>query len=59
MSILDQIMGVKQAGELWGLSADRVKSLCQAGEVECVKIGQSWILVKDQPNPKKRERKRN
>jgi hypothetical protein len=55
MSILDQIMGVKEAGELWGLSPDRVKGLCQSGEVKAKKIGNSWALVKNQPNPKRRD----
>ncbi|WP_262767705.1 helix-turn-helix domain-containing protein [Bacillus wiedmannii] len=49
---LEHIMGVKEAGELWGLSADRVKGLCQSNKVICKKIGNSWVLVKNQPNPK-------
>ncbi|HHB3507858.1 TPA: hypothetical protein ACORDH_004992 [Bacillus cereus] len=49
---LEHIMGVKEAGEMWGLSADRVKGLCQAGEVIAKKIGNSWVLDKNQPNPK-------
>lgn len=49
---LDQIMGVKEAGEMWGLSADRVKGLCQSNEVVAKKIGNSWVLDKNQPNPK-------
>lgn len=52
MNVLDQIMGVKEAGEMWGLSADRVKGLCQSKEVKCKKIGNSWVLDKNQPNPK-------
>jgi hypothetical protein len=28
-NILDQIMGVAEAGRPWGLSSDRVKGLCQ------------------------------
>jgi hypothetical protein len=55
MNILDQIMGVKEAGEMWGLSPDRVKGLCQKGEVKCKKIGWTWVLVKNQPNPKRRD----
>ncbi|MDV6354465.1 helix-turn-helix domain-containing protein [Bacillus thuringiensis] len=49
---LDEVMGVVEAAELWGLSADRIKGLCQANKVICKKIGNSWVLVKDQPNPK-------
>ncbi|WEG14177.1 helix-turn-helix domain-containing protein [Pullulanibacillus sp. KACC 23026] len=57
MSVLDQIMGVKEAGELWGLSADRVKAICQSGEVEAKKIGKTWIIDKNQPNPKRSKNK--
>lgn len=49
---LDEVMGVVEAAELWGLSADRVKGLCQTNKVICRKIGNSWVLVKNQPNPK-------
>ncbi|WP_198949050.1 hypothetical protein [Bacillus mycoides] len=45
-------MGVKEAGEMWGLSADRVKGLCQSDEVIAKKVGNSWILDKNQQNPK-------
>ncbi|MHA4153263.1 hypothetical protein [Bacillus cereus] len=55
---LEHIMGVKEAGEMWGLSADRVKGLCQSGEVIAKKVGNSWILDKNQPNPKGRRRMR-
>lgn len=57
MSTLDKIMGVVEAAEKWGLSADRVKGLCQKGEIECKKIGNSWVIIKDQKNPKKRFKK--
>ncbi|EJR51714.1 hypothetical protein IIO_06173 [Bacillus cereus VD115] len=49
---LEHIMGVKEAGEMWELSADRVKGLCQSGDVIAKKVGNSWILDKNQPNPK-------
>lgn len=49
----DNILDTKTASELWGLSQDRVKQLCQNGEIEAVKIGNSWAIKKDQPNPKK------
>lgn len=53
MDILDQIMGVDEAGRKWGLSPDHVKRLCRDEKVEAVKIGKTWILKKDQENPKK------
>ena len=58
MNILDQIMGVREAADMWGLSPDRVKGLCQSGEVKARKIGNSWVLLKDQPNPKRRDHMR-
>lgn len=56
--LLDYIMGVEEAGTLWGLSPDHVKRLCQDGKVECKKIGKTWVLTKGQPNPKQRNRQR-
>lgn len=53
MNVLDQIMGVQEAAELWGLSADRVKGMCQRGEAKAKKIGNSWVLDRNQTNPKK------
>ncbi len=58
MNVLDHIMGVEEAGERWGLSSDHVKLLCREGKVEAKKIGKTWVLVKDQPNPKQREREK-
>lgn len=52
MSALDEIMGVVEASEKWGLSADHIKKLCRDGKVTAKKIGKTWILIKDQPNPK-------
>lgn len=56
MNPLDQIMSVQDASKLWGLSPDRVKGMCQNGEVKAVKIGNSWVLDCNQPNPKKYRR---
>lgn len=53
MNVLDLVMGVSEAAEMWGLGMDRVKRLCQEGEVECKKIGKTWVILKDQHNPKK------
>ncbi|GGP14217.1 helix-turn-helix domain-containing protein [Oceanobacillus neutriphilus] len=52
-NVLEQIMGVETAGELWGFSPDHVKKLCRDGKVKAVKIGKTWILDKNQENPKK------
>ncbi|MED1742059.1 helix-turn-helix domain-containing protein [Bacillus swezeyi] len=52
MSVLDKIMGVDEASELWGLSPGYIKNLCAAGKIECKKIGKTWIISKEQENPK-------
>lgn len=54
MNILDQIMGVQEASHLWVLSADHVKRLCRDGKVIARNIGNTWIIIKDQPNPSKK-----
>ncbi|MET1134704.1 helix-turn-helix domain-containing protein [Bacillus subtilis] len=53
MSVLDKIMGVDEASELWGLSPGYIKNLCANSKIECKKIGKTWIISKEQPNPKK------
>lgn len=50
---LDQIIGVEEASHLWGLSPGYIKNLCAANKVHCKKIGQTWILDRNQPNPSK------
>lgn len=54
--ILNSIMSVQEAGELWGLSEAQVKQHCKSGNVQAKKIGNAWAIVKDQPNPKQRHR---
>lgn len=53
MNILDNVIDVKTASGLWGLSIDRVKHLCQDGDINAKKIGNSWAIDATQPNPKK------
>ena len=52
MSILDQIMGVEEAAEVWGYSPGYIKNLCADGKVEARKIGKTWIIAKEQNNPR-------
>ena len=52
MKILDQIMGVDEASELWSLSPGYIKNLCAEGKLDARKIGKTWILNKNQNNPK-------
>lgn len=54
---LEDIVDVYEAADIWGLSASHVKRLCRDGMVVSKKIGNSYAILKDQPNPKQRERK--
>lgn len=56
MNILDKIIDVQEASELWGLSPDHVKKLCRDGVVQAKKIGNSWAVLKEQENPKQRNK---
>jgi len=51
MNLLEQIMGTEEAAKLWGLSQDHIKRLCREGKVKCIRIGNTWILDKNQSNP--------
>lgn len=53
MNPLDQIMSTTEAATLWGLSPDHVKLLCRTGKIKAKKIGNSYAIDKNQPNPKK------
>ena len=46
-------MGVEEASQLWGLSPGTIKNYCAQGKIEAKKIGKTWIILKDQPNPRK------
>ena len=54
-SPLSQIMGVHEAAELWGLKPGYIKNLCANGTINSTKIGNNWIILIDQPNPKKED----
>ena len=56
MNPLDQIIGVTEAAKLWGLSPDRVKGMCQRSEINAKKIGRTWVIDRNQANPKKYNR---
>lgn len=47
------VMGVDEASELWELSPGYIKNLCAKGKIKSKKIGKTWIIDKEQPNPKK------
>lgn len=52
LEILDKIISVEDAAEMWGLAPGYVKNLCAKNKVACKKIGKTWVVFKDQPNPK-------
>lgn len=56
MDVLDQIMGVEEAGKLWGYSPDHIKRLCRDGKIKAKKIGKTWVIDKNQPNPKEEKK---
>lgn len=47
----DNIGDTKQAAELWGLSQDAVKHMCQHGKINAKKFGNSWVVDLTQTNP--------
>ena len=54
-SELEKIMGVEEAAELWGLAPGTIKNLCAAGKITSRKIGKTWVISKDHPNPKNKK----
>lgn len=50
---LDQIMSCQEAAELWNLNPDYIRELCNKGKVKAKNIGKTWIIDRNQPNPKK------
>lgn len=54
ISVLDNVMGVNEAAELWSLKPGYIKNLCASGKVHARKIDNRWIIDKNHPNPTKR-----
>lgn len=54
--IMSQLMTTEEASTLWDLSQDHIKRLCGSGEVIASKRGKTWLILKDQENPKQRDR---
>lgn len=57
LEILENVIGVNEASEIWGLGVDRIKSLAQDGKIEAKKIGKTWVIEKYQKNPRTYSRK--
>lgn len=51
-TLLMGIMGTEEAAAKWGLSNAYVKNLCNQGKLQARKIGQTWVLDVNTPNPK-------
>ncbi|MDR6725034.1 excisionase family DNA binding protein [Paenibacillus amylolyticus] len=49
--LMSQLMTTEEAAELWGLSQDHIKRLCADKLIAC-KRGKTWLILKDQSNPK-------
>jgi hypothetical protein len=54
--ILLELMTTEEASELWSLSQDHIKRLCSSGQLAARKRGKTWLLLRDQDNPKQRDR---
>lgn len=52
LETLDKIISVEDAAMIWGLAPGYVKNLCAKDKIACKKIGKTWVVFKDQPNPK-------
>jgi excisionase family DNA binding protein len=52
MNPLDNIIGVEEASQIWGLSSGYIKNLCASGKIQAKKIGKTWVISKDQSNPR-------
>lgn len=52
MSILNDIVDVDEAAQMWGLSPYYVKKLCKLGKIESKQIRTTWVILKNQRHPK-------
>ncbi|MCY7486725.1 helix-turn-helix domain-containing protein [Paenibacillus alvei] len=52
---IDRVMGTEEAAERWELSQDHIKRLCRDGKVIAKRIGKTWVLERDQSNPKQEQ----
>lgn len=49
---LHDVIGVEEAAKLWGYSPGTIKNMCAQGKIRCKKIGKTWVIDRNQPNPK-------
>lgn len=55
--VLENVIGVQEAAELWGMSADHVKKLARDRQIYAKLIGKTWVIDKYQDNPRKYNKK--
>jgi len=53
-SIMSQLMTTEEAAEQWGLSQDHIKRLCGSDAVVAHKRGKTWLILREQINPRQR-----
>lgn len=49
--MLDHIIGVDEASENWDLSTEQIEKMCMDGQVVSKKIGDTWVIFRDQKKP--------
>lgn len=54
VEVLENVMGVDEASEVWELSPGHIKNLAAENKIKAKKIGKTWVIDKTQANPKKR-----
>ncbi|RAS75803.1 hypothetical protein [Priestia endophytica] len=47
---LEHVIGAKEAADLWNVTEGHMKNLCAANEVMAKKIGNTWVIEKNQPH---------
>lgn len=52
LHFLNNMMSVKQAAEYWDVGVATVRRWCGSGKIKAHKVGEYWIIDKNQSNPK-------
>ncbi|WP_440110314.1 helix-turn-helix domain-containing protein [Paenibacillus sp. QZ-Y1] len=53
-NLMFQLMTTEEAAERWVLSQDHVKRLCSSHTIIAHKRGKTWLILREQPNPKQK-----
>ncbi len=51
---LDYILGADDAARKWNLSPGTIKNYCSEGRLIAKKVGKTWVIDRNQPDPKRR-----